>query len=85
MGEWLATVFGVALVRTLEVHCAQCRTAHTAPLRTLQVEGEALRLLSRTAMGDIAHLLRPGHLAQLRKVLDDPEVRYTRVSQGSPQ
>ncbi|NLA37190.1 MAG: fumarate hydratase, partial [Actinobacteria bacterium] len=26
-----------------------------------------------TAMRDIAHLLRPGHLAQLRKILDDPE------------
>ena len=70
----LAAVFGVALVRT--PLCALC---------ALQVEGEALRLLSRTAMGDIAHLLRPGHLAQLRKVLDDPEVRYTRVSPGSPQ
>jgi fumarate hydratase class I len=24
-------------------------------------------------MRDIAHFLRPGHLAQLRKILDDPE------------
>jgi fumarate hydratase, class I len=24
-------------------------------------------------MHDIAHLLRPGHLAQLRRILDDPE------------
>ena len=24
-------------------------------------------------MSDINHLLRPGHLAQLRKILDDPE------------
>ncbi len=39
----------------------------------LQVAPEALRLLSETAMHDIAHYLRPGHLAQLRKILDDPE------------
>ncbi len=39
----------------------------------LQVEPEALTLLTREAMRDIAHLLRPGHLAQLRKIFDDPE------------
>ncbi|MGB8650402.1 MAG: fumarate hydratase [Mycobacteriales bacterium] len=39
----------------------------------LQVEPEALTLLARTAMRDIAHLLRPAHLAQLRRILDDPE------------
>ncbi|HVU74237.1 MAG TPA: fumarate hydratase [Mycobacteriales bacterium] len=39
----------------------------------LQVEPEALTLLAREAMRDIAHLLRPGHLAQLRSILDDPE------------
>jgi fumarate hydratase, class I len=39
----------------------------------LRVAPEALRLLTETAMGDIAHLLRPGHLAQLRAILDDPE------------
>ncbi|RSN70717.1 MULTISPECIES: fumarate hydratase [Actinomadura] len=39
----------------------------------LQVEPEALRLLTETAMRDISHLLRPAHLAQLRKILDDPE------------
>ena len=36
------------------------------------VEPEALRLLAEQAMMDINHLLRPGHLAQLRKILDDP-------------
>ncbi|MEU6041601.1 fumarate hydratase [Actinomadura sp. NPDC047616] len=41
--------------------------------RFLQVEPEALRLLTETAMRDVAHLLRPAHLAQLRKILDDPE------------
>jgi fumarate hydratase class I len=39
----------------------------------LRVEPDALMLLTREAMRDIAHLLRPGHLAQLRKILDDPE------------
>jgi fumarate hydratase class I len=37
------------------------------------VEREALRLLSEQAFIDINHLLRPGHLAQLRAILDDPE------------
>ena len=39
----------------------------------LKVEAEALRLLSEQAFTDINHLLRPGHLAQLRGILDDPE------------
>ncbi|MFO0645168.1 MAG: fumarate hydratase [Polyangiales bacterium] len=39
----------------------------------LKVEPEALTLLAKEAMRDIAHLLRPGHLAQLRKILDDSE------------
>src|SRR4029077_8624213 len=41
--------------------------------RFLEVDGEALALLARTAMRDIAHLLRPAHLAQLRRILDDPD------------
>lgn len=39
----------------------------------LKVAPEALTLLASEAMRDIAHLLRPGHLAQLRSILDDPE------------
>ncbi|MGL5819717.1 MAG: fumarate hydratase [Phycicoccus sp.] len=39
----------------------------------LQVAPEALRLLTETAMHDIAHYLRPAHLAQLRGILEDPE------------
>jgi fumarate hydratase, class I len=39
----------------------------------IQVAPEALRRLTAEAMRDIAHLLRPGHLAQLRRILDDPE------------
>jgi fumarate hydratase class I len=41
--------------------------------RFLEVEPEALRLLTETAMHDIAHYLRPAHLAQLRRILDDPQ------------
>jgi fumarate hydratase class I len=48
-------------------------TVEAAGRTFLQVEPEALRLLARTAMRDIAHLLRPAHLAQLRRILDDPE------------
>ncbi|WP_040160255.1 fumarate hydratase [Mobilicoccus massiliensis] len=39
----------------------------------LEVDPEALTLLARTAMHDIAHYLRPAHLGQLKKILDDPE------------
>jgi len=39
----------------------------------LDVAPEALTLLTRTAMRDIAHLLRPGHLTQLRAIVDDAE------------
>jgi fumarate hydratase, class I len=39
----------------------------------LTVEPEALTQLSRAAFRDIAHLLRPSHLKQLRSILDDPE------------
>ena len=39
----------------------------------LQVEPQALTLLTREAMRDIAHFLRPGHLAQLSRILQDPE------------
>ncbi len=39
----------------------------------LKVDSEALRLLSETAFHDIAHFLRPGHLQQLRNILDDDE------------
>jgi fumarate hydratase class I len=39
----------------------------------LKVELEAIRRLTAEAMHDIAHFLRPGHLQQLRNILDDPE------------
>jgi fumarate hydratase class I len=39
----------------------------------LTVAPEALSALAYEAIRDIQHLLRPGHLAQLRGILDDPE------------
>ena len=39
----------------------------------LKVASEGLILLADQAIRDSAHLLRPGHLAQLRRILDDPE------------
>jgi fumarate hydratase class I len=41
--------------------------------RMLKVAPEALTELARQAMIDCQHLLRPGHLQQLRRILDDPE------------
>ena len=39
----------------------------------LQVDPKALTLLANQAMIDIAHLLRPAHLASLASILKDPE------------
>ena len=39
----------------------------------LKVGADALTLLAKQAFMDIAHLLRPAHLAQLSAILDDPE------------
>ncbi|MEO7397472.1 MAG: fumarate hydratase, partial [Ilumatobacteraceae bacterium] len=41
--------------------------------RFLRVDPEVITMLTAKAMRDIAHLLRPGHLAQLASILDDPE------------
>ncbi len=41
--------------------------------RVLEVDREALTVLAAEAVRDISHLFRPGHLAQLRKILEDPE------------
>ena len=44
------------------------------PLGTmLTVHPSAITRLTSEAMRDIAHFLRPGHLQQLRNILDDPE------------
>ena len=39
----------------------------------LKVEPEAIQRLTFEAMHDIQHFLRPAHLAQLRRIIDDPE------------
>ena len=39
----------------------------------LTVAPEALTLLAAEAIRDVSHLFRPGHLAQLRAIVDDPE------------
>ncbi|MEZ4365845.1 MAG: fumarate hydratase [Kofleriaceae bacterium] len=57
--------------RRLTTDHVTTRAAHGRTF--LEIEPAALTLLTREAMRDIAHLLRPGHLAQLRRILDDPE------------
>jgi fumarate hydratase class I len=49
------------------------RIVEGAGRKFLQVDPEAIRLLTETAMHDISHYLRPAHLAQLRRIIDDPE------------
>jgi fumarate hydratase class I len=48
-------------------------TIEAAGRTFLQVSPDALRLLAYEAIHDIQHLLRPAHLAQLRRILDDPQ------------
>ncbi len=48
-------------------------TAEAAGGVFLRVEPEALTMLTKAAMFDIAHYLRPAHLGQLHTILDDPE------------
>jgi fumarate hydratase class I len=59
--------------RRLEAASRQVGTARHGRRAVLEVGAEALELLAREALDDVSHLLRPGHLAQLRKILDDPE------------
>ena len=41
--------------------------------KILEVDRQALTLLVAESVRNISHLFRPGHLAQLAKILDDPE------------
>ncbi len=41
--------------------------------QVLTVEADAITELTKQAFHDISHLLRPAHLQQLSKILDDPE------------
>ncbi len=49
------------------------RVITTAGREFLEVEPAALTELCKAAIRDISHLFRPGHLAQLRQILDDPD------------
>jgi len=48
-------------------------TIAAAGRRVLTIAPEALTELAFRAFRDVSHLLRPGHLRQLRAILDDPE------------
>ena len=48
-------------------------TAQVAGRDILTIEAKALTLLAAEALKDTSHLLRPGHLTQLRAILDDKE------------
>lgn len=48
-------------------------TADFGGRSVLTVEASAISKLTEQAFVDINHLLRPGHLQQLRNILDDPE------------
>src|SRR5260221_11347534 len=48
-------------------------SADFAGERIVKVDPKALTLLAQQGFVDCQHLLRPGHLQQLRDILDDPE------------
>ncbi|ACK49143.1 hydro-lyase, Fe-S type, tartrate/fumarate subfamily, beta subunit [Methylocella silvestris BL2] len=56
-----------------KIECGGVRVENFGSREFLVVDREAIRALSEAAMIDINHLLRPAHLAQLVKILDDPE------------
>ncbi len=56
-----------------KLDCGGVRLEKFGSREFLVVEPEAIRALSEAAMTDISHLLRPAHLAQLAKILSDPE------------
>ena len=59
--------------RRLEIPSQRVRVAQHGTRRVLEVDPEALRELAAVALDDISHLLRASHLAQLARILDDPE------------
>jgi fumarate hydratase class I len=59
--------------RRLAAASEHVSTQEQAGRRILCIEGEALRSLAAEAFDDVSHLHRASHLAQLRKILDDPE------------
>jgi fumarate hydratase class I len=73
--------FAYAPMFPLETEDTQWRKLDIRGVSTIEVEGktvlkitaDALAELAFAAFHDIAHLLRPAHLAQLAKILKDPE------------
>ncbi|MEM7412716.1 MAG: fumarate hydratase [Myxococcota bacterium] len=59
--------------RRLDALSDLVKTQRVGDRTLLEVPAEVLRGLAAAALDDISHLLRPAHLAQLRKILDDPE------------
>jgi fumarate hydratase class I len=59
--------------RRLDAASKLVRTVDVSGRTLLEVDPEALRQVAAVAMDDVSHLLRSGHLAQLRKIFDDPE------------
>lgn len=49
------------------------RTENFMGKEILVVEEKGIEMLCEKAFTEIAHLLRPGHLAQLKRILEDPE------------
>ena len=58
--------------RRLDIEGLVAKTA-VGEREILSIDPEALRLLAAEAVRDVSHLFRTSHLAQLRKILDDPE------------
>ena len=56
-----------------KISSAGVTTIETPLGEFLQVDAAAITRLTAEAMFEIAHYLRPGHLQQLRTILDDPE------------
>ncbi len=61
------------MYRRLDGPSQWVRVAQHGTRRVLEVGPEALRELAAVALDDISHLLRASHLAQLARILDDPE------------
>lgn len=61
------------LVTTEGVSTIEVATEDGQSQTFLKVAPEAIQQLTAEAMHDISHYLRPAHLAQLRKIIDDPE------------
>jgi fumarate hydratase class I len=59
--------------RRLDGLSAGVRTVEVLGHKGIQVDNAVLSALAAEALRDVSHLFRPGHLAQLRAILDDPE------------